>query len=112
MVTDGFHVDRLVFDRGLAVGRAYLDTDAATGAVIGRDLDDHSFTLGPLPWFGFDGAGEVSLGRDLHTDGGMRTHKGTPAAVDTDVRIPDRDLGGDGAFLPLGRSCREGAIDG
>ena len=39
MLRRRLHVDRLVADLGLALGRADVDADAAAGAVVGRDLD-------------------------------------------------------------------------
>ena len=55
-----FHVDRLVADLGLALGRAHVDAHAAAGAVVGRDLDGE---VVPGEVLGPERLGEEAVGR-------------------------------------------------
>ena len=114
---DGLHVDGLVADLGLALGRADVDAHAAAGAVVGRDLDGEpvvgQVVRAELPCYMKPaGAPATACGReDLHADRGVRADDGALAAVDADVGIPDRDLLGDGPLLVLVRAGRERAVD-
>ena len=87
------HVDRLVLDLALGLGRAHVDADTAPGAIVRVDLDGQQVTGQVL---GTEGLGEEPLWRpgqsfgseDLHADRGVRAHAGAFAAVDADVRVP------------------------
>ena len=46
----------------------------------------------------------------LHPDGGMGADEGALAALDADVRLPDRDMDGDVPLLVLGGPGRPGAV--
>ena len=104
------HVDRLVLDLLLGMGRADLDADPAAGAVVGR-MDGASSRAGR-------GSGNLGLearrgalqglgAEHLHADGRRaRRCPGALAAVDADRRVPDGDLGGQRALLPW--PCRSG----
>ena len=100
----------------LLVGRAQVDADAAAGAVVGGDLDAQQVRrvqLAGLEVLGQEAVrGPVERVRleHLHPDRGVRAHDRALAAVDADLRVPDRDLGRDRALLVLGRPGREGAV--
>ena len=103
------HVDRLVADLGLALGRAHVHADPASGAVVGRDLYGQSMASEILRAELLVEelrrcVGNGSRWKDLHPDGGVRADDRALAAVDADVGVPDRDLLGDRPLLVLGRS--------
>jgi hypothetical protein len=110
------HVDRLPPRMGLVLGRADLDAESATGAVLGRYLQGvqkvFEVGFGRVPPEAVRRSGE-SLGRiDLGADGGMRADQGALVALDAQVGLPDRDLQRQVALLPARRPGRPGAIDG
>jgi len=111
----GFHVDRLVLHDLLRTSRADVDADRAPGAVIGRDLDGHPLAgvLAVAPFLVLEAGGSSVDGRrieDLHQDRCVRADQRAFRAVDADLRIPDRDLVGDGPPLPPGRIGWERAV--
>src|SRR5690606_28441834 len=103
----GAHVDRLLANLGLVLGRADFDAEGAASAVLRCDLN------GVLPAFRKILAARINglegrrrLGQMLGivgflTDGRVRTNHGALAALDADLRIPDRDLQGDITLLVL-----------
>ena len=87
-----------------------VQSSGATWIVIAipdTSLDRNAFDLKP------SGAPASSVGSYtfIRIDR-VRTHGRTPAAVDADVRIEDRDLLRDRTLLVLRRARREDAVDG
>ena len=110
------HVDGLVPRVRLVLGRADLDAEVAAGAVLGRHLDRVLPALerrrpGSRSALKVAGAPARALGVvDLGADGGVRADERALVALDADLRVPDRDLDGEVALLPLRGAHRPGAV--
>ncbi len=116
MLLGGAHVDRLALHLGLVLGRAHVDADTATRAVVGRHLDGQ---LVPVEFARTELLREEPVGcpverrrlEGLHADRGVRAHHGALAAVDAQVGFPDRDLDGELALLVGGGAGGERPVD-
>ena len=103
------HVDGLVFGTGLVLGRTHLNTERTTRTIFGCDLNGEfvafevrSFEVRALE--GFGGVVEVFGVVHLGPNGCVRTDKGALVALNTDARIPNRNLQRQVTLLPLGGS--------
>jgi hypothetical protein len=108
------HVDRLEFRLGFVARRTDVHAHAATRAIFDRDLNRE---LLPLPLGQPRGSRLEGLGRvivrtvkHLAANRRMRTDEDALAALDTNIRIPDGNFGGEIALLPFRRRRRERAI--
>ena len=113
---DRGHVDRLVLDLLLGVGRADLDADPAAGAVVGRDLDGqlHPGQVAGAEVLGLEVVGGASRasGRTPScgwSSAGRRWRTCRSRCRSTGPRWGSRRPA---ALLPPGRAGREGAVDG
>ena len=108
-------VDRLLAFDFLVLRRADVGAHTATGAVVGSDLN-REFLTGEFFRFGVDGFeafGSALRGIvNFDTNRGVRTDERAVAALDTDVRIPDRNIDRDRALFVLRRARGERAVRG
>ena len=103
--------------RMLFTGRAHLDAYATAGTVFGRHLDGEFLAreILPLRIDGLESLGsavEVFRVVDFRPDGGVRTDKRTASALNTERRVPLRDIQGNVALLVAGRTGGPGAVVG
>ena len=111
----GLHVYGLVSGLGLGLRGAYVDADPTAGAVVHGHSDSHVVAWEIL---GAEGLGQKALrstgdrfGREhFHAYDRVRAHDRALAAVDADVRVPDRHLHRNGPLLIASRAGRETAI--
>ena len=111
------HVQGLVLDVALVLGGADPGAGGAARAVLGGNLDGvlHPLELLALEVDGLEGGRGVLEERgvvDLDADGGVGAGQGALSALDADLLVPDGDLQGDVALLPLGRGRGEGPVHG
>src|SRR5262249_48210105 len=101
------HVNGLVLDLALALGRAQLDAEPTARAVLGRHLKR---VTGPLELAPLRGGGLESgrRARERHgrvylgADDGVRTDQHALAALDAKPLVPGWNLERDVALLPAG----------
>ena len=110
------HVDRLVAFFFLALRRAGVHAESATGAVIGSDLDASLLfriflTLPVHDGEGFGSVFELLRIDRLHTDGRMRTDQRAKATLNAERAIPDRNVLGNTSLFVLRRGSGEGTVD-
>ncbi len=111
------HVEGLVLDVALVLGRTDEHAGGAPRAVLGRHLNGvlHALEFLALEVGGFVGGGRLlQLGGvvDLDADGGVGADQRALPALDADLLVPDGDLQGDVALFPLGRGRGESAVHG
>ena len=111
----GMHVDGLVPRIRLVLGGADHHAEAATGAILGGDLDrvPGTFPFGAAVVRRLErggSTGQMSAVVDLGADGRMRTDHRALVALDAEDLVPDRDLGGNVALLPARGADRERAV--
>src|SRR6202140_2587041 len=109
------HVDGFVFCLTLALGRANLDAQGATGAVFGRDLEGVSQILefAPARLFGLERLRSVREQRgivNLGADHRVRADEHALTALDAELLVPDGDFLSDVSLLPFGGAGGEGAV--
>ena len=111
------HVDGLVLRVRLVLAGTDVHAQVAAGAVLGRHLDRvrHSLVVSPLIVNRLEGTwstGEGFLAIHLGPDRRVRADERALVALDAELRIPDRDLQGDVAPLPLRGPGRPRAVGG
>jgi hypothetical protein len=110
------HVDGLAGRFLLVLSRADVCAEGATCAVFREYLDDELVAL-PVWVTGVSGLSasrsvlEGVWGEDLTADGSVRADSRTLTALDTGVRIPDRDFEGQVTLFVLGGTGWEGTVD-
>ena len=103
------HVDRLVLDLRLVLGRADVDAQAAAGAIVGSHLHDKlpagellALVVGRSKTF--RSLGQQRRIEGLHANRRVRATERTQPALRANLRIPDGNVLGDAAFFVL-RGC-------
>ena len=114
----GSHVDGFAADLGFILDRADFHAQGTTRAIFRGYLKCVGVAGGEFLEFGrhvLEGLGSICqqfLIVDLVADDRVRTDHDTLAALDAQALIPDGDVEGNVALLPLGRTGGEGAVDG
>src|SRR5262245_37655523 len=111
------HIKRLARDIALVLRRAYFNAQAATGAILDRRLNRVELIAELAPFRrhrleAFGSTGKKRLISYLGANRRVRTHGHALAALDAQIRFPNRNFKRDIALLPTSRADGIGSVHG